>query len=124
MDEKKLEEELKVYRELAKQDKKIDVASLMINALQKHHDNLIPHKQKRWAYLISVGVPPFGLFFAAKFYWSGKDDGQEAAMICLALTAFSILVFVLIGKLLLSGSGANLQDIQKINPKDIQDLVQ
>ncbi len=107
MNEDRLAKEIETYKELAKQDKNIDVASLMMNALQKHENNFIPIKQKRWAYLISVSVPPVGLFFAARFYYSNKEDGQEAAMTCIALTAISFLTLVLMGKLL-SGSSLNL----------------
>src|SRR3989344_3654009 len=86
MNEDKLAKELEVYKELASKDKKIDVASLVINALQKQEANLLSTGEKRWAYLISLGLPPFGLIFAAKFYYSGKDDGHTAAWICIALT--------------------------------------
>src|SRR5437868_9465363 len=105
MSEEKLEKELEMYRKLAAKDKKIDLASLIINALHKHHDNLIPYSQKRWAYLTSALMPPFGLFFAYKFYTSNKDDAQETAWICIVLTAASILFLILITKILISGSG-------------------
>ncbi len=124
MKEEKLVEEFEIYQELAKQDKKIDVASLMISALEKQQSNSLPDKQKRWAYLISLIAPPFGLIFAVKFYLSGKDDGEQAAWICGALTAVAILLLVLFGKILLSGTGASLDQIQQIKPSDIQQLYQ
>ena len=124
MNEEKLAKEFEQYHELAKQDKKVDVASLMINALQKQDTNVIPFNQKRWAYLISLGAPPFGLIFAFKFYFSGKDDGEHAAWVCGALTAVGILMFVLLGKILLSGSGTSINQIQQIKPSDIQQLYQ
>jgi len=122
MSEEKLEKEIETYRELAKQDKKIDIASLMINALQKHESNLLPVKQKRWAYLISLAVPPVGIFFALKFYTSDKDDAKETAMICLLLTAVSILFTIFLAKSLLSGTGANLNNISNLKPQDLQGL--
>jgi hypothetical protein len=124
MSEEKLEKEFEVYKQIAKEDKKIDVAALMINALQKHEANLLPEKQKRWAYLISLTVPPVGLFFALKFYLQDKDDAKEAALMCLVLTALSILLTVLFTKALLSSSGTNLNQIQQIKPADIQQLYQ
>lgn len=124
MSEEKLEKELEQYRELAKEDKKVDVASLMINALQQHRSNLLEPKQKRWAYLISLVVPPVGLFFAVKFYFSGKDDGKEAGLMCVVLTAVSILLLVVFTSALLSGSGANVDQIKQIKPSDIQELYQ
>lgn len=124
MSEEKLSKEIEAYKELAKQDKKIDVAALMINALQKHEDNLLPVKQKRWAYLISLVMPPFGLIFAAKFYLSGKDDGEQSAWICAALTALSILLFILFANVLFTSSGLNVDQLKTIKPSDIQQLYQ
>ena len=124
MDENKLAKELEAYKELAKQDKKIDVASLMINALEKHQANLLSDKQKRWAYLVSLALPPFGLIFALKFYFSGKDDGEQTAWICGALTALSVFLLILFIKVLISSSSINLNQIEQIKPADIQQLYQ
>lgn len=122
--EEKLQKEFEVYKGLAAQDKKIDVAGLMISALEKQQTNLLSDKEKRWAYLISLVVPPFGLIFAAKFYLSKKDDGEQAAWVCVAITAVSILLAVLFVKILLSGTGASLNQIQQIKPSDIEQLYQ
>lgn len=124
MTEDKLAKELEAYRELAKQDKKVDVASLMIKALEKHEENLLSVKQKRWAFLVSLILPPFGLIFAVKFYLSGKDDGEQAAWVCGLLTAVGILVIVLSVKAILLGTGSNLNQIQRIKPSDIQQFTQ
>ena len=124
MNEEKLAKEFEAYKELAKQDKKVDVASLMINALQKQQTNLLTVKEKRWAYLISLGLPPFGLLFAIKFYYSGKDDGEEAAWICGLLTAFSIFFFVLFAKLLFTSSGLTVDQVKNINIEDAKSLYQ
>jgi hypothetical protein len=124
MDEEKLAEEIKKIHELALGDKKIDVASLMINALQKHQANLLPVTEKRWAYFLALGVPPLGLLFAIKFYLSDKDDAKDAAMMCVLLTAVSILFLVLFLKVFTDGSGANLDKLQQIKPQDIQEFVQ
>lgn len=117
-----LEKQFKVYAELAKKDKSIDVTSLMINALDTHTKDadFITAGQKRWAYIISLGAPPLGLFFFVKFWFSGKEDGHDAAWICLVLTAVSIMIMVILSKVLLSGSGAQLEQIQQLTPKDIQ----
>ena len=124
MSEKKLEKEFEVYKELATQDKKIDVAALMINALQKHETNLTPDRQKRWAYLISLAFPPFGLLFAIKFYFSDKDDAKHVALLCVVLTCVSILLLVIFTKVLFSGTGASLEQIQQIKPDDIRSLLE
>jgi hypothetical protein len=123
MDEEKLAKQMEAYKELAK-DKKIDVASLMINALETSKANRLPDKQKRWAYLVSLVVPPLGLLFALKFYASDKDDAKEAAIMCVVLTGLSILLTVLFIKVVFNGSGANFDEIKNIKPQDIQELVQ
>jgi len=124
MSEDKLAQQLEEYKKLAAEDKKIDVAALMINALQSHQLNLLSDKQKRWAYVISFTLPPFGLLFAIQFYFSGKDDGKQAAWICVTLTAVSLLLFVIFAKLIFSGSGLTVDQVKNINPQDIRDLVQ
>jgi hypothetical protein len=102
MNEEKLEKELEAYRELAKADKKIDVAGLMINALQKHESNMFSVKQKRWAYLISIAIPPVGFLLALNFFMSDKDDGPQAALWCSILTVVSIIITVLLMKVILA----------------------
>lgn len=124
MKEDKLAKELEVYRELAKQDKKIDIAQLAINALQKQESNMLTTKQKKWAYLVSLALPPFGLIFAVKFYMSGKDDGEQSAWICAALTAISILLFVLFAKVIFTSSGIDTKQLQQIKPSDIQQFTE
>lgn len=122
--EEKLEKEIEIYKDLAKSDKKIDVASLMINALTQQETNLLSEKQKKWAYLISLVVPPFGLIFAVKFYASGKDDGKTSALVCVVLTVVSILLAVLFVQVIFSGSGVDVNQIKQIKPSDIQQLYQ
>ena len=122
MNEEKLTKELETYKELAKADKKIDVASLMINALQQHKQNNLTDKEKRWAYLVSLVAPPLGLIFAVKFYFSGKDDAEQAALMCGILTTVSIMLVILFGKFLFSGTGVSLDKVQKIRPSDLEGL--
>ena len=122
MDEEKLAKQLEEYHKLAQQDKNIDVASLMIQALQKQETNHVPDRQKRWGYLVSLAFPPFGLIFAIKFYLSDADDGKTVALMCVVLTAVSLFLFVLISKLMFSGSGVDINQIQQIKPEDIQSL--
>jgi hypothetical protein len=76
MSDQKLEEIVSEYAELAK-DKNIDVAALMANALQQEDTNKLSGKAKKWGYLVSLGVPPFGLGFAAWFFFSDKCDGKR-----------------------------------------------
>jgi hypothetical protein len=123
MTDSKLEQQVEQYSKLAK-DKNVDVAALMLNALQNDQNNLIKPSTKRWAYLISLGVPPLGLLFALYFYASNYDDGKAAATMCLILTAISIVGGIIFLKVFFSTSGTSLQQIQQIKPQDIQQLTE
>ena len=125
--EKEIEKKLQQYQELAKENKDINAAALMMSELESHAGNRVSGKQKKWAYLISIGLPPLGLFFALKFYFfDSKDDGKRAAIVCVVLTAASIIFGWLTLKMMFSGAGINeqqLQQIQQINLQDVRDLL-
>jgi len=97
---------------------------LMANALQNQRTNTVSAKAKHWAYLIAVGVPPFGLFFAAKYYMSDEDDAKEVGRMCIILTVISVVMFFAFGKLFFSSAGVTPQQIEQIKPSDIQQLYQ
>jgi hypothetical protein len=122
--EKKIEAQLNSYQELAKQNKDIDLTGLMMNALQNSEANYLSRRQKRWAYLVSIGLPPFGLLFAVKFFMSDKDDAKSAAWTCVILTIFSILAFYFFSKILFSSAGISPTQLQQIKPSDVQQLYQ
>src|SRR6185369_1354563 len=113
-----------VYSELGKQNPKVDVAMLMMNALTNEKQNSVSVKAKRWAYLVSLGLPPFGFLFALKFFWGEEDDAKSVAWTCIVLTIIAVFLFWVGGKLLLSGSGSSLEQIQQIKPKDVQQFYQ
>ena len=71
--ENPLEQKVSDYIEAAKDNKGVDVTALMLNALDSQSQNRLSDRAKKWAYLISLGLPPLGLFFAAWFYFSDKD---------------------------------------------------
>src|SRR5690606_11679172 len=124
MSDEKLEEIVSEYAALAKEDKNIDASALLINALEQQNQNKLNQRIKRWAYLISIGLPPFGLLFAIWFYFSDKDDGKSAGITCLILTAISGIISILLIKAIFSGSGTFPEQIQQINPADIYQLTQ
>ncbi len=123
--EKGLEKKLEEFQLYARENKKVDLATLAIKALESQTKSLVSGKQKKWAYLVSVGLPPLGLLFALKFYFydQGKDDAKRVALICLILTGASLILFWLTAQLLFSSAGLDMNQIQQINPKDIQDLI-
>ncbi len=122
--EDQLLEKLESYKQLAKENPNVNVGDLMINALNNHQKNLLSTGIKRWAYLISLGFPPVGLLFAIYFYKSGKDDGKHAAYICIALTVFIIVAVLLFFKAFVATTGVDLNQLQQIKIKDIQELTQ
>jgi hypothetical protein len=122
--EHKLEQQVSEIAELAKENKQVDVAALMLNALQNHTSNLVPSNQKRSAYFVSIGLPPFGLLYAAKFYFSDYDDGQETAYVCMTLTVVTLGLVFLFGKIFFASSGVSVQQIEQIKPSDVMQLTQ
>ncbi len=122
--DKKLETEINQLSALAKEDPNIDIASVMLSSLGQHTANTVSGKQKRWAYLVSLGLPPLGLLFALKFYFGQEDDAKNTALVCVVLTAVSILAFAILTTVMFSGSGASLNQIQQIKPTDIQQILQ
>ena len=124
MDEDKLTKQFTEFAAVAKENPNVDVGLLMATALQNQKQNQVSPKAKKWAYLISISVPPVGLFFALKyFFFSEEDDATGVAWMCITLTALCLFIYWIGGKLF-SGSGTNLQQIQQIKPSDIQQLTQ
>ena len=122
--EKEVIKKFDQIQELAKENKNIDVAALMMNALQESKREEVDAKKKRWAYLISVGLPPFGLLMAARYYFSDKADGRRVALVCVTLTAVSLLLTWAIGAMMMASLGPQINQIQGIKPEDIKALLQ
>ncbi len=122
--ESKLEQQVNEYAALAKENPNIDVTSLMLNAVSQKN-NLVSPGVKKWAYIISLGVPPIGLFIAIKYYFfSDEEDAFQVANICIILTFVALGSIWLFGKVFLSSSGTSVEQIQQINPKIIHDTFQ
>ncbi len=123
--DKKLSETLEQYQAIAKEDKNVDVATLMMSALQKTDANRVSGKAKKWAYLVSLLAPPFGLVYAAKYYFfDDRDDAKSVAIMCAVLTAAAIIGTWLMFKALFSTAGVTPQQIEQIKPSDIRQLYQ
>ena len=121
--EEELEKKLEEYRALHAENKQVDLAALAMFELEKQGD-FLPSGLKMRAYIISFLFPPFGLIFAVKFYLSSQSDAKRAAYICIGLTAASIIFGLIILRLIFSSVGSsNLEQIEQINPQDLQDLL-
>ena len=109
-------------QEMAKDNPEIDAPALIKNLMEgESQKNLIPARMKTRAYLISLLAPPFGLYYVVKFFLQAESDARKQAWICLALTGAGLLILQLLGNILFSSP--ELQEIQNINLKDIQELL-
>ena len=124
MSDEQLEKQIKDYQDLAKQNPGVNVNMLMMNALASEAVKVKNTKSRKWPYLISLGAPPFGLFFALKYYFSGDEDDKTAANICVLLTIVSFLLLYVFSKMLFSSAGVTPQQIEQITPQEIHDTLQ
>jgi len=120
--DKKIEERFSEFQALGKEDKNIDVAKLMLYSLNQK-GNVVSSKKKRWAYIISLALPPVGLLLALKYYFDDEDDARHVANMCVLITLLSLLAAWIFIKMLFSGTGTSLNQIQQINPQDLRDLM-
>ena len=121
--DKKIEERISQYQALGKEDKSVDVAKLMIFSLNEK-GNVVSSKKKRWAYIVSLGLPPIGFLLALKYYFDDEDDARHVANVCVVITLAALLMVWISFRMLSSGSaGTEINQIQQINPQDLQDLM-
>ncbi len=114
--EEKLAQDIAKVRQLAKENEGIDANMLVMNALKIPGGQFVSARTKRWAFLISLAVPPFGLLFAVKYFLSSETDAKTVGWICVGLTVFSTLLAWITFSFMLSGT--SLEQIQQINPND------
>lgn len=122
MSDQELEQKVKEYADLKKENPDIDVNTLMLSALEAEHRKFENRKSYKWPYIISVSLPPIGAIYAIKYFLSGEEQDKNAAYICLALTAVSILFVVFLSYNFTSSSGVDVRQIQQITPADIHEL--
>jgi hypothetical protein len=120
--DKKIEERFSEFQALGKENKNIDVAKLMMYSLDQR-GNFFSTKKKYWSYIISLSLPPIGFLLALKYYFDDEKDARHVAGICAILTLTALILAWFSIKMFLSGTGTDLNQIQQINPKDLQDLI-
>ncbi len=124
--ERRVAEKLREYAEASKDNKKVDKAALAIAALETPiFENRVSAKMKKWAYLISLGLPPFGLVFSVYYYFSEKSDGKRVAIICAIVTLIGVLMFWLaLSSIFSSIPKESLDQLKTLQPNDINSLLQ
>lgn len=122
--DKELEQQLKAYAEIDKENPTIDATALITESLDNFTTNQTPSSKKALAYFVSLGFPPFGLLFAVHFYLSDKSDARHIARMCIFLTILSIGLLFLFMQILISSIGPDIEQIQKIDPNQLRELLQ
>ncbi len=124
--EKEAERQLKTYAEAAQGNAGVNKAVLAMAAMEAAQNaDRITAKKKRWAYLLSFGLPPLGLIFAAWYYFSPKLGAKRMALVCLILTVLGgLLLWLSLAAILKSAPVGTLQQIQSLRPEDINSLLQ
>ncbi len=120
--EERLARDIEEYAKIGKEHKDVNVASLMIHALEQAQRDEIEESKKKKAYMVSVFLPPLGYFFALWYAFSDKPDGKKVAVNCVIITSVTLLLTFLIGKAIFASvpdnTGAQLQNI------NVTDLLQ
>ncbi len=122
--DEELTKKIETYQTLGKENPNVDVSMLMLNALANEKQNTVSGKAKKWAYLISIGAPPFGLLVALYYYTKDEDDAKQVAWTCIWLTAAACLLFYFSYKMFFSSTNVTPQQIEQIKPSDIQQILQ
>jgi hypothetical protein len=123
-EEEKLAAELAQIGELASKDKKIDASILIESALAHAQQEQLPKKQLKRAYWVSLLLPPFGLYYAFKYFLSQEPGARRVGWVCLILTGVSLFFVWALAQLLFSSTSGTLQQLQGITPQQIRDLTQ
>ena len=122
MSEQKLQEKFEQYKELAKTNKDIDVAGLMIKDLEEFQSNYTPINKKRWAFALSLMVPLIGFYFSVKHFSAKSEDSQEIGLFCGILACVNLIVYYFIFSSITSG--VTTQQLLELRPSDVIDLIQ
>lgn len=114
--------EIKKISELAKQNKNVDAGALVESLLSQKSSQNLSGGEIAKAYLVSLLIPLFGIYYAVRFWFRPESNAKKTAIVCLVLTVISSGLFLWIANAILSS--ALLQSIQNINPEQIRELTQ
>lgn len=121
--EEKIAAEIAEIQKLARENKEIDANALIANVMARYQNNSgqMPAGQKMRAYLVSLLLPPFGMYYVVKFLMQDDEAAKRVAWICLAITVGSVLATWWMAQTIFSSLGGQLQSV---SPSQLQELVQ
>ncbi len=127
--EKDLQAKIDEYKALAaaNPDRQIDVAALVMSAMDNQEHSHVSNKVRNWSYTASLLFPPVGLLIAAYFWWfNKKEDAHKLALVCIGLTVFIVAITLIFIDVLIQSvaTPAQLQGIENLNPNQLQQDIQ
>lgn len=121
--EDRLASQIEQIRRLGTDNPNLDTNAMIGRLLAQSHASSLSASIKTRAYLVSIFLPPFGMYYAVKFLLRDETDARRSAWICLVLTAACLLILWLMMKMLLA-SAPDLQELQNLRLQDINELRQ
>jgi len=120
--EEQIAKQIAEIQRLAATNKNIDATALIQQLLSSTKQPELPPKDRTRAYMVSLLLPPFGLYYVVKFFMIGDPGARRAAWTCLILTVISVGLTAWLGAVMLSQS-ANVGGLQGVSPQDLNDLL-
>lgn len=119
--EEQITKRIEEIQRLAATDKNIDAPALIESLLSQAKEPGLSVKEKTRAYMVSLLLPPFGLYYVVKFFIRGEQSARRAAWTCIILTVLSLGITAWLGYAVLSQT-PNLGELQGVSPQNLQDL--
>ncbi len=124
MSEQDLEKQINTFKEVAQENPGVDVNLLMANALEVESQKRGQGKSYKWAYVVALGFPPFGLVYTIKYYINGDEEDNRAGKVCALLTVISVILFFAFIKIFFSSASISPKQLEQLQPADIMQLYQ
>ena len=123
--EEQIAKQIAEIQKLAATNKNIDSTALIQQLLSSTKQPELPPKDRTRAYMVSLLLPPFGLYYVVKFFMIGDPPAggaRRAAWTCVILTVISVGMTVWFGSAMFSQT-ANVGGLQGVSPQDLNDLL-
>ena len=118
--EQQLVAEIEKIRNAA-EDSQVNVQEAVKILFEQNKADYLPSALKVRVYLISFFFPPFGLYYAVKFwFFRTEQDARKTAWICLGITIATFLLIGAVMQILVS----SLPQLKQVGPEQIQELIE